>query len=88
MSYEQVCEDNGRRMFAGAIRRVLAGWRKSAPPWLGKRRQIEKNADWRACHCVLIDFALPWEHAENARHVKWKAGRSLFSAPFIEGVDL
>ena len=58
------------------------------PAVAGQRRRIEKNADWRACHCVLIDFALPWEHAENARHVKWKAGRSLFSAPFIEGVDL
>ena len=38
---------------------------------------------------VVVEWALPQlEDANEARKVEWKAGKSLFDAPYIGGLDL
>jgi hypothetical protein len=75
--------------FASAICRALAGWKKPTPPWLNRSAAFQKKTSIEACQRVLVYWALPAEDADEiARPVKWKAGRSLFDAPYVDGVDL
>ena len=75
------------QVFAGAARRTLAGWTKPTPPWSNQGPLIGRSADCRACQCILISVALSKEDLKNARHVRWMAGKSLPSAPFVGDID-
>jgi hypothetical protein len=75
--------------FASAICRALDGWTKPTPPWLDQSAAFQNITSIEACKRVLVDWALPAEDAdEYARPVEWKAGKSLFDAPYVDGVDL
>lgn len=75
--------------FASAICRALNGWTKPTPPWLNRGAAFQNKTSIIACQQVLVYWALPAEDADEiARPVKWKAGKSLFEAPYLDGVDL
>ena len=78
-----------RQEFASAICRALNGWTKPTPPWLDQPATIRRKTAFVACQMVVVEWALPQlEDANEARKVEWKAGKSLFDASYIGGLDL